>query len=86
MADFCQQCSVSLFGEDTRDLSGLGDGTPLEPGTGWVALCEGCGPTVVDDEGRCLAEDCLEHHGGSIKAPALNDYEWFKVVPPPGEG
>lgn len=52
MADFCKECSIELFGEDYGDLKGIGDGTPLEPGYGWTALCENCGPILVDDEGR----------------------------------
>lgn len=62
MADFCKQCSEEIFGEDFEDLKGLGDGTPLEPGMGWTALCEGCGPTVVDDNGICKSDGCLKGH------------------------
>lgn len=63
MADFCKQCSIELFGEDYRDLAGMGraaQGEPetLTPGYGWVVLCEDCGPTRVDDEGGCLG-GCL---------------------------
>lgn len=63
MADFCAQCSVDIFGEDFGDLAGLGDGTALKPGEGWLALCEGCGPTCVDPEGRCIAPNCDKKHG-----------------------
>ena len=59
MADFCKQCSHELFGEDFEDLWGLceesEDHTP--------ALCEGCGPTDVDNEGKCVG-NCLKRHGG----------------------
>lgn len=51
MADFCKACSIDLFGEDCGDLAGLGDGTPLPEGHGWTALCETCGPILVDDKG-----------------------------------
>lgn len=63
MADFCQQCSIELFGEDYKELAGLGDGSKLEEGKGWVCLCEGCGLTVVDDNGACLSLHCTMNHG-----------------------
>ena len=63
MADFCQQCSMDLFDEDYKDLAGLGDGSKLEDGQGWCCLCEGCGPTVVDDDGVCLSLNCMKNHG-----------------------
>lgn len=55
MADFCQQCSIEQFGEDFKDLAGLGGNSIiLEEGRGYLALCEGCGSTLVDNEGRCI--------------------------------
>lgn len=63
MADFCKQCSEELFDEDFKELAGLGDGSKLEPGFGWPALCEGCGPTTVNDDGICTAKNCLRQHG-----------------------
>jgi len=63
VADFCMQCSIKYLGEDFGDLRGLGskDSPPLKPGEGWIALCEGCGATLVDDEGRCM----MHPHDGS---------------------
>lgn len=61
MADFCKQCSEELFGNDFGDLKNLGEGAELKPGMGWLALCEGCGVIVVDNEGKCSAEDCSKH-------------------------
>lgn len=61
MSAFCQQCSVEIFGEDSRDLAGLANGRQLEPGQGWTALCEDCGGTVVDDDGKCIWEGCHKH-------------------------
>lgn len=55
MADFCKQCSLDVFGEDTGDLKGLGDGMPLLEGHGWGALCESCGPIYVNDDGVCMS-------------------------------
>ncbi len=61
MADFCKQCSMDMFGEDFGDMKGLGDGEPLKPGWGYQVLCEDCGPTLVDEDGKCIA-DCDKHH------------------------
>lgn len=63
MADFCKQCSIELFNEDFKDLAGLGDGKPLEPNQGWEVICEGCGPTLVNDKGTCINKFCLKEHG-----------------------
>ena len=62
MADFCQQCSLEMFGMDVRELAELGPkGSVLPPEHGWTALCEGCGPTLVDQDGKCIAAYCPEH-------------------------
>ncbi len=58
MASFCKQCSIELFGEDFRDLANIG---ALEPGMGWCVLCEDCGWTIVDSDGKCIAERCSKH-------------------------
>lgn len=65
MADFCKQCSLEMFGEDFRELAHLMDESKYDTENGWGAgvLCEGCGPTVVDYEGVCHAENCLKEHG-----------------------
>lgn len=60
MADFCKQCSEELFSEDFEDFKGLGE---LEKDYGHSVLCEGCGPTLVDNNGYCITRDCLEKHG-----------------------
>jgi len=53
MADFCKSCSIEMFGKDHGDLKNLGgkDAEPLQPGFGYQALCENCGPILVDEEG-----------------------------------
>lgn len=61
MADFCKQCSIDHFGEDMKDLANLGDVSTLKPGEGWTAICEGCGLTVVNNEGECILDDCSMH-------------------------
>lgn len=60
MADFCQQCSLDLFGEDYRELAGLAtrEAEDLHP----VVICEGCGYIQVDNAGRCVSDDCLVDH------------------------
>lgn len=54
MADFCKQCSIELFGKDTRDLADLLSKGDTEEGKVAVVLCEDCGPTYVDHEGTCV--------------------------------
>lgn len=68
MADYCQQCSVDLFGKDFRELAGLGRGKKLDAGMGWTAMCEWCGLTLVDDEGRCIAPQCTRHGSEDAKS------------------
>ena len=63
MADFCKQCSIEIFGEDYGDFNFDRGKGPLPPDIGWVANCEGCGPTLVNDEGECISPYCLKHHG-----------------------
>ena len=46
MADFCQTCSVDMFGTDTGDFAGI-----VEPGVVMPVICEGCGPVYVESDG-----------------------------------
>lgn len=55
MADFCAQCA-DAHGFPNHDVHHL-DVNEVE-----VFLCEGCGWTVVDHTGQCIA-NCLEKHG-----------------------
>ena len=57
MADFCKECSIEIYGEDSGDLKGL-----CEAGFVAMVICEGCGPTYVDPEGLCTVVDCLRTH------------------------
>jgi hypothetical protein len=68
MADFCKQCSIDLFGEDFKDFVYKRD-TDLPAGMGWGVICEGCGMTVVNDDGECINKDCPVH-GGLIPNPS----------------
>lgn len=63
MADYCMQCSKAIFDEDYGDLKGLSTIENTVQGFFAVVICEGCGPTSVDHEGRCVAANCLEFHG-----------------------
>lgn len=56
MADFCQQCSIEIWGKDHRDLASL-----CLLGEFVEALCEGCGPTYVDGDGKCVNPYCEKH-------------------------
>lgn len=56
MADFCKECSIEMWGTDTKDLSGLITPEEVEEGLGAVVLCEGCGVIRVDHEGKRLEE------------------------------
>ena len=61
MADFCKQCCIEMWGEDTGDLANLGPVENLKDGEGWAALCETCGGTVVAQDGTCIASWCKYH-------------------------
>jgi hypothetical protein len=63
MADFCEQCSVVIFGEDFGDLAGLVSEEEESKGYMACVLCEGCGPIQVNRAGKCLSKDCLQKHG-----------------------
>lgn len=63
MADFCQQCSIDVFGEDTRDMAGISTEADTNAGRFAVVLCEDCGAIQVDHEGQCVSLDCLKRHG-----------------------
>lgn len=82
MADFCNQCARE-HGLPEGDLryqrkDEAGNVLVLEEGMGWSELCEGCGPTVVDDDGNCIADNCEIH--GRVEVKEFKD---FKILPPP---
>lgn len=60
--DLCQQCSIAIHGEDRRQLAGL-TRRPMPGGTRMPARCAGCGPTIVDMRGKCVATNCEKKHG-----------------------
>ena len=61
MADFCKQCSLEIFTEDFGDFANLHPDKTLEENYGWLVLCEGCGPTLVNTEGSCISKTCDKH-------------------------
>jgi hypothetical protein len=63
MADFCAQCTYEVFNIGHNDLSGITSEEETSEGTFALVLCEGCGETLVDHAGRCVAYDCLKKHG-----------------------
>lgn len=79
MADFCKQCSEKIFGDDFRELANI---TTPEDTTNQLyasTICEGCGWTLVDHEGKCVADDCLEKgHKPEIKCPVVENYKKTK--------
>lgn len=60
MADFCQACSLEIFGEDFGELAGLIEEQRVREGMGAAVICEGCGPILVDHLGRCIDPECLK--------------------------
>lgn len=56
MADFCKECSIEMWGSDTKDLAGLITKEEVAKGLGAVVICEGCGVIRVDHEGERLEE------------------------------
>ncbi len=60
MADFCKQCALNIFGEDSGDFAGISKAEDTANHTYALVICEGCGATQVDHEGRCVCDDCLE--------------------------
>lgn len=55
MADFCAQCAIEIFGEDTGDLRGITTPEIWKNGLACMALCEECGVILVDPEGNCVS-------------------------------
>lgn len=61
MADYCQQCSLDLFGKDLKELAALLPREDFLPDNGAEVLCEGCGWTLVDFDGKCVDPKCKVH-------------------------
>lgn len=63
MAVFCQQCSIDVWDEDTKDMASLTTIEEEAKGLYVEILCEGCGIIQVDHDGRCVTNNCLKEHG-----------------------
>lgn len=63
MADFCKQCAMEMFGEDSGDLAGLVSEEDAKLLFVAHVLCEGCGPIAVNRDGECQSRDCEKKHG-----------------------
>jgi len=64
MADYCKTCSEFIFGEDYHDLAGLIKPSEVEKGWGQPALCECCGPIIVNHEGQRIGNaEMVCYHG-----------------------
>ena len=62
MADFCTDCSIKTFGEDSGDLAGISTPEDTAKQLFGVGICEGCGATLFDHTGAC-ADIWCEIHG-----------------------
>lgn len=60
MSGYCQQCSHEVFGADQEDLAGFVSPAMAAEGYGLYAICEECGPVMVDPDGRRLDFDLRE--------------------------
>jgi hypothetical protein len=55
MSDFCRQCSIETFGQDSYDLA-VPAHRCANPDDLFVSLCEGCGEYILHDRhGVCVA-------------------------------
>lgn len=58
MAEFCNQCSMRLFGM-IGDFVGATTQEDEDHGVAALVMCEGCGPIQVNHKGFCISKDCL---------------------------
>lgn len=66
MSDFCKQCSIDMFGEDTKDFAKLTTAKDDVEQVYALVICEGCGPSTVDSSGQCISFDCYRKHGEQV--------------------
>ena len=59
MAEWCKQCSDEMFGEEHKEYETYDE--PVKPGYHYPLLCEGCGPTGVNEKGECINPNCKKH-------------------------
>ena len=61
MSDYCKQCSMELFNKDNGELANLVTELDRVNKHSAMVLCEGCGFTCVDHEGKCIG-NCTKDH------------------------
>jgi hypothetical protein len=69
MSEFCQDCSIKMFGKDFRDLAHTNDHED--------ALCEVCGPIIVDSNGKKIG--LLKRDLGTFFAVKTIEDLMFKI-------
>lgn len=69
MAEYCKQCAMEEFGEESNDLAGISKPKDTAKGLYANGLCEGCAPNLVDHTGLCVSADCARKHGTVIFSP-----------------
>ena len=74
MADFCQGCSEDLG--IPNGLSGLLTKSEVEDNLVMQVICEGCGVTFVNNDGKCVDPACLRNHN----IPRDQDTPYMKVI------
>lgn len=72
MADFCKQCSEEMWGHDNRDLAASEHDIELGGYKRLYTLCEECGPTMVDRDGKCIGACRLKH--GDVPVQTLQQF------------
>lgn len=62
MADFCKECAIKTWGQDTGDVAGLCKEDEMVS-----VLCEGCGGYImVDHTGQRIEEQGIQRIDGSF--------------------
>jgi hypothetical protein len=59
MAEFCTQCAENMGFEP--DFIGLTTAEEWAKDEATLVLCEGCGFTLVDPDGRCITNCAIRH-------------------------
>lgn len=75
MAEFCKQCAEQLFGDDPRYNDAAHLMTELEGTLGFCVsfLCEGCGFTIVDYNGKCQGACLNKDHSDHVHSHQLQN-------------
>jgi hypothetical protein len=55
MMGYCRSCSIVLEGRDREDFAGILGGALSAEGYGVLAVCDECGPMLVDGRGQRIA-------------------------------